>query len=183
MAKRSLLTEEDRQLFREAVKGSEELQSDQIDPYHKKHRPYPRWQQQQNLPRLNDALSEPLATEGFLFFARPGLQHRLLHDLQRGRILIERDLDLHGLRVSDAREILTEFLVECRRHHLSCIRIIHGKGFNSEGGKAVIKHHLNNWLRQCEEVLAFCSATRRDGGSGAAYVLLKRRRKDHKGYR
>lgn len=32
---------------------------------------------------------------------------------------------------------------------------------------------VNYWLRLRPEVLAFCSATRRDGGTGAVYVLLR----------
>jgi DNA-nicking Smr family endonuclease len=32
---------------------------------------------------------------------------------------------------------------------------------------------VNYWLRLYDQVLAFCSATRRDGGTGAVYVLLR----------
>ncbi|MEE9156926.1 MAG: Smr/MutS family protein, partial [Gammaproteobacteria bacterium] len=39
----------------------------------------------------------------------------------------------------------------------------------------VLKNKLNNWLRQRDEVLAFCSTRPVDGGTGAVYVLLKRR--------
>jgi DNA-nicking Smr family endonuclease len=35
---------------------------------------------------------------------------------------------------------------------------------------------VNVWLRQREEVLAFCSARSVDGGTGALYVLLRRSR-------
>jgi DNA-nicking Smr family endonuclease len=38
----------------------------------------------------------------------------------------------------------------------------------------VLKQKVNDWLRQKNEVLAFCSARPNDGGSGAVYVLLKR---------
>jgi DNA-nicking Smr family endonuclease len=38
----------------------------------------------------------------------------------------------------------------------------------------VLKNKLNAWLRQRDDVLAFCSAPAHDGGSGAAYVLLRR---------
>jgi DNA-nicking Smr family endonuclease len=37
----------------------------------------------------------------------------------------------------------------------------------------VLKCKVNYWLRLREDVLAFCSATRRDGGTGAVYVLLR----------
>jgi DNA-nicking Smr family endonuclease len=36
----------------------------------------------------------------------------------------------------------------------------------------VLKQKTNQWLRQREEVLAFATAPRWDGGTGAVYVLL-----------
>ena len=37
-----------------------------------------------------------------------------------------------------------------------------------------MKAHVDRWLRNRSEVLAFCSATPPDGGTGALYVLLRR---------
>ena len=39
----------------------------------------------------------------------------------------------------------------------------------------VLKQKIGNWLQQRDEVLAYCSARTCDGGTGAVYVLLKRR--------
>jgi DNA-nicking Smr family endonuclease len=44
----------------------------------------------------------------------------------------------------------------------------------------VLKQKLNLWLRQREEVLAFTSAPRHDGGTGAAYILLRNPHKKHR---
>jgi DNA-nicking Smr family endonuclease len=58
---------------------------------------------------------------------------------------------------------------------MTCIRIIHGKGKRSRNNKGpVIKTKVNHWLRQRDDVLAFCSARPIDGGTGAIYVLLRR---------
>jgi DNA-nicking Smr family endonuclease len=54
------------------------------------------------------------------------------------------------------------------------VRIIHGKGLSSAGKLPVLKGKVDAWLRQMDAVLAFCSARRNDGGTGALYVLLKR---------
>jgi DNA-nicking Smr family endonuclease len=54
------------------------------------------------------------------------------------------------------------------------VRIIHGKGHGSHQKRPVLKQYVNHWLRQRDEVLAFCSARQVDGGTGAVYVLLKR---------
>jgi DNA-nicking Smr family endonuclease len=37
----------------------------------------------------------------------------------------------------------------------------------------VIKNELNRWLRQHKDVQAFCSASQKDGGTGALFVLLR----------
>jgi DNA-nicking Smr family endonuclease len=56
-----------------------------------------------------------------------------------------------------------------------CARIVHGKGNGSWQKQPVLKVKLNHWLRQRDEVLAFCSARGNDGGTGAVYVLIKNR--------
>ena len=38
----------------------------------------------------------------------------------------------------------------------------------------MLKIKVNSWLRQKDQVLAFCSARPQDGGTGAVYVLLKK---------
>jgi len=101
------------------------------------------------------------------------VQNRVVHDLQRGYLEVEIELDLHGLRVEIARRVLIEFLDHCARQRVRCARIIHGKGIGSAGRQPVLKCKVNYWLRLRPEVLAFCSATRRDGGTGALYVLLR----------
>ena len=39
----------------------------------------------------------------------------------------------------------------------------------------MIKSHVNTWLKNWSRVLAFCSASEIDGGTGALYVLLRTR--------
>jgi DNA-nicking Smr family endonuclease len=56
------------------------------------------------------------------------------------------------------------------------VRIVHGKGLQSRNGAPVLKAKVAHWLRQREEVLAYCQAKPGDGGSGAVVVLLKTRR-------
>ncbi len=51
---------------------------------------------------------------------------------------------------------------------------MHGKGHGSLHKLPVLKTKVQGWLRQRDEVLAFCSARPVDGGTGAVYVLLKK---------
>jgi DNA-nicking Smr family endonuclease len=52
------------------------------------------------------------------------------------------------------------------------VRVIHGKGKGSGPKGPVIKTAVNMILRKTAPVLAFTSARRVDGGTGAIIVLL-----------
>ncbi len=84
------------------------------------------------------------------------------------------EIDLHGLTALQAREALRQFLAEAVQRGLGCVRVVHGKGLRSGPRGPVLKHAVNTWLRKVDAVLAFVSAPRRDGGTGAVYVLLAR---------
>jgi DNA-nicking Smr family endonuclease len=105
-------------------------------------------------------------------FRRPGVQDGVLRKLKRGEYRVEEICDLHGLRVDEARQALREFLAEALAHRLRCVRIIHGKGMGSGPRGPVLKSAVNNILRKTAPVLAFTSARRIDGGTGAINVLL-----------
>ena len=110
-----------------------------------------------------------------LLFRRAHLSARLLERLRRGEFAVEDQIDLHGLTALEAREALREFLTEALARRLACVRVVHGKGLRSGPRGPVLKHAVNVWLRKVDAVLAFASAPRRDGGTGAVYVLLARR--------
>lgn len=162
-------------LFRAEVEGAVPVRHDAIEPYRQRPPPVPRPR-----PPADDDPDDPQAlseaeveTHDFLSFTRPGVQRRLFDDLQRGRIEPGLELDLHGLTAEHARAVLRAFLADCAERRIRCARIIHGKGYNSGRRQPVLKCKVNYWLRLRPEVLAFCSATRRDGGTGAVYVLLR----------
>ncbi len=170
---------EDTDLFRQEVRDAVPLDQDKVAHWHKRLPPHPlRHPTVDEDEEHHDRYSESeIKTSDNLLFARPGLQKRVLRDLRRGRFEIERELDMHGLTVRHARPTLDEFFRDCHQRQIRCVRIIHGKGCRSEGGQPILKQRLNLWLRQRDDVLAFCSATSRDGGTGAAYVLLRSPRK------
>ncbi len=147
---------------------------------HKKNKPSTRPTQtlQDDKQVLIDMLSEPddlssIATGDELFFARTGLQHKVIKRLKRGELSIQAELDLHQLTKKEAREAVGEFLHYCTSNNLKQVRIVHGKGHGSPGKIPVLKTLVNHWLQQRDEILAFCSARPCDGGTGAIYVLLR----------
>ena len=105
-------------------------------------------------------------------FRREGVQDGVLRKLKRGEYRVEEVCDLHGLRVEEAKAALREFLAAALAHDLRCVRIIHGKGKGSGPRGPVIKTAVNMILRKTAPVLAFTSARRVDGGTGAINVLL-----------
>jgi DNA-nicking Smr family endonuclease len=172
--------DKDSQLFRKAMDGVDPIDQDKIDPYREPRKPRAYQSHRDEKEVMNSLLSfdqEDIAVQSgeALSFARPGLQHTVLKKLRKGGFAIEAELDLHGQTVAEAAESLTRFISYCRQDRKRCVRIIHGKGQGSPDKIPVLKTKVNTWLRQKDEVLAFCSALQVDGGAGAVYVLLKKK--------
>jgi DNA-nicking Smr family endonuclease len=91
------------------------------------------------------------------------------------RMFQQDELDLHGATVAQAETLLRQFLLEAHAHEHGCVRIIHGKGLQSDGGAPVLKNLVDRLLRQRNDVLAFHSAPAGQGGTGAVLVLLSNR--------
>lgn len=124
---------------------------------------------------LEDAVPEAeLETGDELSFRREGVRLDRFRKLRRGEFAIQDQIDLHGLNSREARAYLREFVSAAVADGLRCVRVVHGKGRGSGARGPVLKHGVNRWLRQWDEVLAFCSAREVHGGTGAVYVLLRR---------
>jgi DNA-nicking Smr family endonuclease len=108
-----------------------------------------------------------------LVYLRDGLATDTLRKLRRGHWVIQDELDLHGHTTDEARSAVALFMQDCLREGFRCVRIVHGKGLRSKNREPVLKAKVGNWLRQREEVLAYCQARQADGGAGAVVVLLK----------
>ena len=103
----------------------------------------------------------------------------ILADLKAGRIRAERELDLHGLGLEEARRALDDALEGAHRDGVRCLLVIHGRGQRSANGP-VLKGAVIDWLQampHAARLQAFATAPRRLGGAGASLVLLRRRRR------
>lgn len=170
---------EDSELFRQAVGEVRPVRQESVPAFRRRPRPVPaqtRSDEQAVMTALalGDFEPEGVETGEEIHFKRDGIQDRVFQKLRRGQFSIEAELDLHGMTITAAKEALSRFLANVRWKRQSCVRIIHGKGRGSRGGKPVLKLKLQAWLRQRNDVLAYCSARPKDGGTGAAYVLIKR---------
>jgi len=84
----------------------------------------------------------------------------------------EAEIDLHGKTTDESEHLLFEFLRGSSRNGLRKVLIIHGKGKHSKAGPI-----LGIWVKHFLESSSLCGETghpdKRDGGSGATWVILK----------
>lgn len=180
------LNPDDINAFRKALSeaGVRRIESNQADPGKSKSRDQSSQLRREaaathdaaNQPgRTSDGRVEPVRPSEILEFAVPDLPYRTRSQLKRGQISWEAGLDLHNYTLDEARIELESFLDDARAARARCVIVVHGKAWGSSDNYPVIKSHVNAWLREWPSVLAFCSATDADGGTGAVYVLLKRK--------
>lgn len=118
----------------------------------------------------------------------PGVDRRTALKLKRGKFYIEGKIDLHGMDREEARAALVRFIEYSFQASRRTLLVITGKGnrknsntdkfvTNSQG---VLRRMLPIWLSKppiAGQVLAFSAAQPEHGGTGAFYVLLKRKRR------
>jgi DNA-nicking Smr family endonuclease len=121
------------------------------------------------------SLLAPVTGDAVIYFVQDGVQPRQLQRLRQGKLPIDTTLDLHGLRTEGARKALMHLLQTAVNRNWRCIHIIHGKAVLSDNPYPILKNHVNNWLRQHPDVLAFYSCPPSLGGNGAVLVLVKNR--------
>jgi DNA-nicking Smr family endonuclease len=170
----------EREVFREAVGDAVPLPSSgRVDPSPQPVPPVARQFERDESLALAESISDEididrlLDTDDALSYRRPGIGIDVVRRLRRGHWVIQDRIDLHGLRVDEAREALIAFIAQCMKREVRCVRIIHGKGLGSPSREPVLKGKVLRWLAQRTEVLAFCQAGPSDGGSGALLALLK----------
>lgn len=170
----------DTESFRRMVGRVTPLKTDgRIEPAQAPPRPLPfqRWADDDAV--LRESVSDDYGAEWLLesdetlSYRRAGLGQDVVRKLRRGHWSVSAQLDLHGLRVDEARTVVADFLRECVRQERRCVRIIHGKGLGSTNRVPVLKEKVRRWLTQKDEVLAFVEARPDDGGSGVVLALLK----------
>jgi DNA-nicking Smr family endonuclease len=113
----------------------------------------------------------------------PGLDKRSAQRLKRGQMQIEARLDLHGHRQDEAHRALNGFIAGAANAGKRCVLVITGKGLkldnSNERQVGVLREMVPRWLNEepnRSRILSFNHATQADGGTGALYVLLKRKR-------
>ncbi len=107
-----------------------------------------------------------------------GIHPVIMEKLKRGFFSVQAYLDLHGLTVREAEEVVRKFVDEAITLNYRCVLLVHGRGMNSRNQIPVLKKRLRSILLKGpvrKKILAFTSARPHDGGAGASYVLLRTR--------
>jgi DNA-nicking Smr family endonuclease len=176
---RKNINSEDAALFRQAVEGARPVTARRLHLRRAPPQGEARFRRQDEAAVMRESLSVSaeamdLETGEEIIYRQPHVKDSVLKSLRRGRFAIKAEIDLHGMTSHEARKELGEFIAECLGQGIQCARVVHGKGLRSGHRGPVLKASVNRWLRQWDDVLAFCSAPARDGGTGAIYVLLRR---------
>ena len=176
MTKKSAFTS-DEDLFRTSIGKVRSIDTNTVilKP-DKKPRPTPRNQEPAQLDPFQNRVDDELVNlyqEDKMAFLAAGLQKNVLKKLRKGYYGLDADIDLHGLTSTEAINKLLGFLQHCIENGKRCALIVHGKGYHSPDNRPVLKNELNLRLRQHKDILAFCSAPSRAGGTGAVLVLLR----------
>ena len=103
---------------------------------------------------------------------------------RHGELKIERRLDLHGYTEDEAWNAVENFVKNAYIDNLRCILIITGKGLphpedDIYAKHGIIKEKVPQWLNTPQLrplILSISYAQIKDGGNGALYVLLRRKR-------
>jgi DNA-nicking Smr family endonuclease len=107
-----------------------------------------------------------------------GLSRKVMKRLKRGELPVQDYIDLHGLTRQQAEAAVSDFVHQSYKTGFRCVLIVHGRGLNSPDSFPVLKEGLPMWLGRGKTgklVLAFSTARPYDGGTGATYVLLRKR--------
>ena len=76
-------------------------------------------------------------------FRKKSVHPQVFHRLKKGLITTQDEIDLHGATVMQAEIMLLRFLAHAHMQGYFCVRIIHGKGRQSERSYPPLKNLVN----------------------------------------
>lgn len=138
-----------------------------------------------NLPSARNADRGPQIKNRNLEDLKPGvtagIDRSTANKFQKGKMSIDGRIDLHGMTQEVAHNALNSFIEDSWRAGKRCVLVITGKGSRPDeyGRTGLLRARTPQWLsapRLRTRILAIHQAQIQHGGSGAFYVLLKRRR-------
>ena len=93
---------------------------------------------------------------------------------RRGKLSIDRKIDLHDMTQDQALTVLTQSIYRAQEDGHRCVLVVTGKG--GVNYKGVLRRMLPMWLASPAlrpKIASYAQAHQRHGGAGAWYVFLK----------
>jgi DNA-nicking Smr family endonuclease len=124
----------------------------------------------------------PSLTE-HLFQAPVRMDRKQFTRMNRGKLVPERRIDLHGMTLAEAHPELIRFVLTSHAAGKRLVLVITGKGRHEDdrgpipSRRGVLRHQVPHWLSAPPlgaVVLQVTPAHRKHGGEGALYVYLRR---------
>lgn len=170
------LSADDRNLFRQAARGTRALPKTDTNPPAKPKRQVAgklskrhaaSFEQRVRASSPFSAGFEPALPEGTMKYTAEGANPYLSKQLRRGDFTPEMVVDLHGLTQAQAQQDLAQAIEQCVAEHIYCCNVIHGVG------TGILRQRVPGWLMQHPDVQAFHQAPLQWGGQGALLVLIE----------
>jgi len=107
---------------------------------------------------------------------------------QKKNNLKVRSIDLHGYTLEQANNVIEKFILKAFEEGVSKLIVVTGKGIHSDVEKdpyvskdlSILKYSVPEFINNNQNLMRVINdiqdATIEDGGSGAFYVLLKKKR-------
>ena len=108
--------------------------------------------------------------------------------LKKGKVPIDKKIDLHGFSVLEAEHIFCETILSCYKKNLRCLLFITGKGILKKNDNAdsdnrlyygKIRNNFFNWANKTEMqryILNIEQAGIENGADGAFFVYLRKQK-------
>ena len=111
----------------------------------------------------------------------PQLDGATMRKLRRGQIPIDARIDLHGMTQEKAHAALARFVALAAKRGDRCLLVITGKGKGLGEDRGILRRRLPDWLALPPLrglVLRHQEAAPQDGGAGACYLYLQRKKRE-----
>jgi len=171
MKLKDMLSNQEKQLFKDAIGKVKPIVHDTIHPVKRSIKPKTKLEQEKQKKQhasfyFSDEFEPNLSKEGPTKYVRDGNDSYAAKNLRRGMYAPDLILDLHGLDQNNAKLEIAALLHACQKEHAECVCIVHGLG-----GR-ILKNKVPHWLVQHPDVIAFHQAPLEWGGNGALLVLI-----------
>ncbi len=134
---------------------------------------------------------QPAPQPAFRLLPLAPIERPIIRKISRGQNTVDAVLDLHGLRQHEAHERLRRFLHQCQHNSARLVLVVTGKGnsphkmaeadgwHDEKHSKGVLRRLVPDWLKMPDlrtVVMGFEQAAPHQGGSGALYVRIRKKR-------